>query len=132
MLETTRNKKLDGRYREWCRRNHRERTRAHEKRDIAGRLHATTIFDFFWRLRLRSNYQDVELFLMTNAGTTWQRQFYEAICPVTEATCLLLENLIIRRSGPAIYEEAIKDFRKGGGQLAEAVIGRRARDLLGG
>ena len=44
----------------------------------------TTLFDFFWRLRVRSNYQDVDTFLMSSVGEAWHRDFYESLSAVTE------------------------------------------------
>lgn len=130
MLETTRNRKLKPRYVEWCRQNGRKNTNKDEKRFIAGNLPPTTLFDFLWRLRVRSNYQDVEVFLMSGADSTGQRQFHDAICFVIEGTSLLLENLIIRRSGAKIYEQALDDFSKGGGSVAQAVIDPRRKLFL--
>lgn len=106
-------------------------TRSAEKRNIASNLPKTTLFDFFWRLRVRSNYQDVELFLMSSVGDVWHRDFYESLSAVTESTCMLFESLIIQRVGPQPYGRAIEVFRAGGGPLAEAVVGRRASLLIG-
>ena len=130
MLETTRKRRLRDRYRAWCKQNNRKITRKPEKRRIAANLPPTTLFDFFWRLRVRSNYQDVDTFLMSSVGEAWHRDFYESISAVTEATCLLFESLVIRCIGPEIYERAIEDFRSNGGPLAEEIVGRRARLLL--
>ncbi len=130
MLETTRSRKLKSRYADWCKQNDRKNTKKAEKRAIAANLTPTTLFDFFWRLRVRSNYQDVEVFLMSSADAGWQRQFHDATCFVTEATSLLLENLIIRRSGLGVYEKALDDFNKGGGSVAQAVVEPRQKLFL--
>ena len=58
-------------------------------------------------------------------------EFYESLSAVTEATCMLFENLIVQRTGPDGYRNAIRRFREGGGPLAEAVVGRRAELLVG-
>jgi hypothetical protein len=130
MLETTRSRRLTSRYDEWKRREGRQRINRAQKEALARNLSATTLFDFLWRLRVRANYQDVESFLMSNVGPDWQQELYEGLCLITETTCLLLENLIVRRTGRATYEEAYIDFRDGGGPLAQAVVGRRADQLL--
>ena len=70
----------------------------------------TTVFDFFWRLRVRSNYRDVRTFLMAGVTDDWQEEFYNALLCVTESSLALLENLVVAYSGPDVYRSTSGDF----------------------
>lgn len=110
LLETTRKRRLDRNIEEWKRRRRRKNCRADEKREIAGKLLPTTLFDFFWRLRIRSNYRDVRSFLLSGVGDAWQQDFYRALEVVLEASVLLLESLVVAYSGPDAYKKALDEF----------------------
>jgi hypothetical protein len=110
MLETTRTRRLDISFDEWKRRNNRKNIKAAEKRDVAAQVMPTTIFDFLFRLRVRSNYRDVETFLMSAVDDSWQMDFLHSLVRVTSLTCLLLDALLVRQVGPAVYVGALHDF----------------------
>ena len=65
MLDPTRNARLERGRREWLARNGRKRMPKAEQRAMASRLHPTSVFDYLWRLRIRSNYGDVSSFLLS-------------------------------------------------------------------
>lgn len=110
LLETTRRRRLDRNIEDWKRRRGRKNTRAKEKRELASRLLPTTVFDFFWRLRVRSNYRDVRTFLMAGVTDDWQEEFYNALLCVTESSLALLENLVVAYSGPEVYRSTSGEF----------------------
>ena len=110
LLETTRKRRLDRNIDEWKRKERRKNTWAHEKRAIASRLLPTTLFDFFWRLRVRSNYRDVRSFLMAGVAEDWQREFFQALETILESTVLLLEGLIVAYAGSDTYERTLDGF----------------------
>jgi len=110
LLETTRKAALDLRYKDWCRQHERKNTFAHEKQDIAKRLVPTTVFDVFWRLRVRANYRDAESFVMVMGVPQWHRQFHDALLCLTDLTTLLVENLVVQQVGLGAYEKIAEDF----------------------
>jgi hypothetical protein len=110
LLETTRIRRLDRNIEDWKRRNGRKNTRAAEKREIAARLLPTTLFDFFWRLRVRSNYRDVRTFLMAGVGIEWQNDFYDGLLHLMETSVALFENLVVAYTGPTIYQPLMQEF----------------------
>lgn len=115
MLETTRDLRLQRLRREWLRANGRKRMPAAAKRAAGERLHATTLFDYLWRLRIRANYGDVSAFLMSGVDERDHEVFHRGLLRLTEATCLLFESLIATRIGCASYTAAANEFLAGGG-----------------
>jgi hypothetical protein len=112
MLKTTREDSLENRFKEWKQqqRPRRTRMRAAEKEDVADRCSPTTFFDFIWRLRVRSNYKDVSSFLMSSIVDVWQEEFFSCLLRVTEATCCLIQNLVLKYSGERVFRTALVEF----------------------
>jgi hypothetical protein len=110
MLETTRSRRLEQRFDKWKRENNRKAIRAAEKRNIAARLWDTTIFDFLFRLRVRSNYREVETFLLGAIGESWQDEYLRSLIRVASLTTLLLESLVIQQTGRDLYQATLDDF----------------------
>ena len=110
LLETTRRHALVPRFKEWCRQNSRKNTFAREKQAIANRLVPTTVFDVFWRLRVRANYKDAESFVMVTGLPAWHREFHDALISLTDLTTLLVENLVVQQVGLDAYKRIANDF----------------------
>lgn len=110
MLKTTRERHLERCFEEWKRQHKRKRMYDHEKQAVAKKVHPTTLFDFFWRLCVRSNYRDVSAFLMSAVPDEWQEEFYQNLLILTEITSLLLQNLTAKYWGRREYEAALNEF----------------------
>ena len=110
MLRTTRERKLDRSFMEWKRQNNRKRMSRDQKENIAKNAGPTTIYDFFWRLRIRANYRDVSTFLMSSVDEAWHHDFFFHLLSVTVQTSTVLNNLIIRYCGANTYTQALKAF----------------------
>jgi hypothetical protein len=110
MLRTTREKRLESSLNEWKRQNNRKKMYAHEKEAVANNVAPTTLFDFFWRLRIRANYRDVSTFLMSSVDEQWHQEFSRSLLTLTESTCVLLSNLIVKYSGSRSYLSALEAF----------------------
>jgi len=77
---------------------------------IAG-MRPTTIFDFFYRLRLRSNYEDADAFILGTMTQGVAEDFNRALCDLTSCTLFLLELHIAARIG-ASMASFIGEFTK--------------------
>jgi hypothetical protein len=115
MLETTRGNRLERNAREWKARNGRKAMRKPEKRSLAEGLHATTLFDYLWRLRIRSNYGDVSAFLMSGVEDRSHVSFHAGLVSLAGSTCLLLQSLLVARVGQRVFASALDEFLEGGG-----------------
>jgi len=115
MLETTRDNRLQRNRREWLAQHKRKAMKKEEKRSLAASLHATTLFDYLWRLRIRANYGDVSTFLMSGVEDRSHGAFHAGLVSLTAGTCLLLQSLIVARVGQRAFASALDEFVEGGG-----------------
>lgn len=128
MIETTRDQRLQRLRKEWLRQHDRKRMPSTEKRAAAARLHPTTIFDYLWRLRIRSNYGDVSAFLMSGVEDRSHRGFHDGLVTLASTTCLLIQSLIVAQVGPQPYAVILDEFTEGGGvDLGDPVTFLRER-----
>lgn len=58
----------------------------------------TTVFNFLYRLRIKSNYKDAEIFI-SDSPDEYVKEFAENLASITNTTLLLFEIIIIRRWG---------------------------------
>ncbi len=112
MLKTTRQEKLESRFAEWKRKHGRKSISKAEKINSSKEVSPTTIFDFFWRLRIRSNYTDITSFLASDVSIESHKLFYENIVHFTTATSALLQNIAVAYSGIDLYSSILKEFIK--------------------
>lgn len=132
MLETTRKQVLEQRYNDWKQQQGKKRITMAQKQQVATGVPPTTLFDFLWRLRVRSNYQDVESVLMTNVADAWHQDFHDSIRLVAHLSSLVFETLLAARIGRQAYGDAIDSFMKYRGQSPEPVqFLRKRRAWLG-
>jgi len=76
----------------------------------------TTILDFLYRLRIKSNYKDVEIFI-TEAPNDFIKGFSDNLSFIVFYTLILFEILIIKRCGLDKFLEIANDYcKKLGGQ----------------
>lgn len=99
------------------------------KTEVSISLPRTTLMDFVYRLRIRTNYNDVDPFLIH----VRERQHIDGIAEPLEcfysATMAIAEGLIAKSVGAERYSEIVSDYVKWvGGDIASTVIQRR--DLI--
>lgn len=103
LLRTTRNrqfeKKLKGSGNQFKTKKGtpRKRFTITQKSQVLADLRPATVFDFFYRLRIRSNYEDADSFILGTMGETDAREFNEALRAVTSATLYLIELHVAQR-----------------------------------
>ncbi len=110
MLETTRRRRLERNFGEWKKSRGRKAMKQAEKLQVEKNLPPTTMFDFFWRLRVRANYRDVSSFLTWNVDDLEQQEFSEGLTNVVEATCALLQSLVVRAGARRLYQDSGAGF----------------------
>jgi hypothetical protein len=103
------------------------------KEAIAARHRPTTMFDLFWRLRKKANYDDADVFVLGAAGEADAWQLAEALVIVVDASVAALEGLVAAYAGAeAVARSAQRYADKTGcpkvGRRAEAWL-RRARAI---
>ena len=77
---------------------------------MANSMHDTTILDYLYRVRLRSNYEDVEMFVFDeNTGSTII-QFVVDTQAVVSHVCALLEAVICKATEPSVRDDIFRDI----------------------
>ncbi len=111
-LKTTRKKMLEDKRQEWLYKNKKKKLTLQGRRGILDKMPPTTIFDCLFRLRVRANYQDVELFLMTIEDQESASRFNYSLRNTLKHTLQVIELLIARYLGKDKYHELIHNFIK--------------------
>jgi len=70
-----------------------------------------TLFDCFYRLRLRSNYEDAEIF-MSGVSNDDAEKYVRALCGITDKTLLIIEAHITSMIGAKKMRSFIEDYEK--------------------
>jgi hypothetical protein len=110
LLKTTREKEVDRLAAEWKEKNRRRRLPNGERERIAEGLRPTTIFDFLWRLRTRTDYRDVDAFLEGIALPSEARSFLDALLVTLEGTMAVFEAPVCHYSGDLLVGECAERF----------------------
>jgi len=115
-LRTTRQKELDRRFADERRRRvapgrSRRNISRTEKERMAGNLAPTTLFDLFWRLRMKANYEDADTFVLGAAGIPDARAFADSLAILADASVAALEALVIAYVGPDDYSRFVTSYR---------------------
>jgi hypothetical protein len=111
-LRKTREARLNELNSDWKRRHNRKNMFKAEKKDVADKAQPTTIFDFFYRLRIRSNYMDAESFALGPGSADEARSFYENLTYLTSSSLLLVEALIAARIGLRAFIAMVDTFHR--------------------
>lgn len=111
LLRTTRERQLERKRAEWLQSNpNRKKLSPTQRQKWAKDLPPTTLFDAFYRLRIRSNYEDADAFLMGTGDFYDAEEFAKSLKQIVFNTLLSLELLIIRYIGMPSFESAMKSF----------------------
>lgn len=109
-LRTTREARLVAREEKWKQQHGKQRISPAERSRIATAVSPTSIFDCFFRLRIKSNYGAIDPYLVKHIGQADHVLFNQALCTVTRATLGLIELYVLRRIGRVEYAKLARDF----------------------
>lgn len=131
LLRTTRKKELDRRFHQERQRDVKPgRTRRNlnkgDKEHIAGRMPPTTLFDVFWRIRKKANYEDADTFVLGADDETDARRLAQALVIVTDGTVAALEGLAAAYVGPELLAAAAQAYADRTQSGPRSTVRRRA------
>ena len=111
-LKTTRQRQLEKLVDDWKAQQKRRRVSPKVKAALIRNLNPTTAFACLYRLRIRSNYEDADSFLLgaLQAAPAEAEQFHGSICNIVWDAGLILEALIARHIGKKAYKEILAGF----------------------
>jgi len=83
-----------------------------EKTKIAGKLHPTSVFDFLYRIRVRSNYDDPEMYIYGQGDEATAQSHYKNLVQLTADLAAALGRIIERKIGSDAFRGLVKEFEK--------------------
>jgi len=110
-LKTTRQRQVDKKKDDWKRQNRKKRASKNKTDEIVNSLRPTTFFDAIYRLRTRTNYEDIDSFMFANVKKSDSIRFIEAICNIVETTLLIFETLIALKVGRNSFESILREIQ---------------------
>lgn len=129
MLRTTRKRGVGKKVEETKQRLKRRRAPNGEFARQDAALAATTVFDFAWRMRTRSNYGDPAMYYVGTLDSTRSRAYAEAIRTWNAATMFVFEAFIAQRARELLEEVAVHFISRDRSKLADGLIVPRLRAL---
>jgi hypothetical protein len=125
LLRTTRERTFENRKTDWRKRNKKAGVPAAVAHELAEKLPPTTFFDFLWRVRVRSDYRDIDAFIPGGEQPYHAVEFQQALITIVSATLALFEALIAHSSGPEVLSDAGRSFIKRVGTAGGAAVSQR-------
>lgn len=109
-LRSTREARLFAREEQWKCKEKKQRIAPAERTKIAQSVAPTSIFDCFWRMRIKSNYGTIDPYLVNHVSDSDHEVYNRALCTATRATVALLELFIIRKIGKPQFAKISTEF----------------------
>ena len=129
-LKTTRDRQIDKSIKDWKKSKRRKTIRARERAEVVGRLSPTSFFHCVYRLRIRSNYSDVESFLVSIERADDSGKFNGSLRRICWYTLFVLELLIARYVGRRVFGQWVEEFiRYDSSELGTRLAQRRCRHI---
>ena len=129
MLRTTRKRGVEAKVQAAKRRLKQKRAPNGEQRRQDAQMAATTVFDFAWRMRTRSNHGDPAMYYAGTLSPERSSAFATSIRVWTEATMALFEALIAERARGLVEETAVHFISRDRSGIAERLIAPRLKAL---
>jgi hypothetical protein len=129
MLRTTRDRDVTRHVEQVKRQLKKSRAPNGEYSRQDGRVRATSVFDFAWRTRTRSNYGDPAMFYVGTLTPERSREYASAIRAVTTATMFLFEAMIAQKAKTVLDDAATHFTARDRARISDLVIVPRLREL---
>lgn len=116
-LRTTRMKELERRFSEDRKKKvapgrQRRNLSVEDKEAIAARLAPTTVFDLFWRLRMKANYDDADTFVLGAGDVADARAFADSLAIVTDASVAAIEGVVVAYVGADLVGDFASSYQE--------------------
>jgi len=79
------------------------------RQEIADKQRGVSIFDCFYRLRIRSNYKDVDIFILGSSAPETTK-YFKSLCNITDKTLFIIENYLLKYIGKQRMEQIIDEY----------------------
>jgi len=115
-IKTTRERIIKEKCQEWkdchpVNNKPRKKLKPGIRESISKATRPTSIFDCLYRLRIRSNYQDVDIFIL-GSSVPETKHYFNAICNITDKTLFVLEKFLSDCLGIENMNKIIGEYLK--------------------
>jgi hypothetical protein len=100
------------------------------RRQLAARTPPTTVTDFLWRLRTRSDYDDADAFLSKFANREQAHAFLSSLLLLVHSSLTVFETLISAYAGHDLYRHAVDEFAACVSESCGVALRRRSQAVL--
>lgn len=121
-LRTTRGRQVKEAVNERKRQLRRAKAPRGEKQRCDQSVPPTTVFNFLWRARTRSNYGDPAMFYMGALGDDDVLAYHRALRRITAGTCFVFEALIAQRAPELLINAATHFITRDRSRLSDDVL----------
>jgi len=113
-VRTTRERIVDERCEEWKEKNptktgKRLKLPAGKRTEIDNRIRNVSVFDGLYRLRIRSNYKDVDIFIL-GSDLNDAQSYLRSLCNITDKTLFMLESYVLQSIGKKEFETICTEY----------------------
>jgi hypothetical protein len=129
LLRTTRERGVATKVKEMKKRLKTQRAPNGESKRQDDKLGATTVFDFTWRMRTRSNYGDPGMFHVGTLTEDRSTAYATAVRSWTTATMGLFEALVAQRAPALLEESAVYFLSRDRSGIGDGLLAPRLRAL---
>ena len=98
-----------------------------ERARIDQETEPTTVFEFLWRARTRSNYGDPSMFYVGTLDHARSERYVQSVRLVTGATMLMFEVLVAQRAPDVVAEAGVHFISRDRTDISGEVLGERLR-----
>lgn len=114
-LKTTRDRIIDEKCEDWKSKNPtmtgpRKKLPSGKRSEIDSLTRNISFLDCFYRLRTRSNYKDVDIFIL-GSGIQDSKNYLDALCNITDKTLFILESYILKSIGTKPMKEIVNQYK---------------------
>ncbi|MFH1656318.1 MAG: hypothetical protein ABH956_00915 [Candidatus Nealsonbacteria bacterium] len=106
---TTRNNEFNYRRQKRLNKN-KKKLKKGERKEIINGMRRTTVFDCLYRIRIRSNYRDADMFLSDIIDNNEANEFHCYLRNIVDYGAIIFENKIIQILGFEKFKEIFKEF----------------------
>jgi hypothetical protein len=129
ILRTTREREVERLVDVAKKKERRKKARTGEQQRQDDALVATTVFDFTWRMRTRSNYGDPAMFYVGTLSADRARDYAVSLRTFTSATMFLFEAMVSEKARKLVTETAVHFTSRDRAKIADQVLVPRLKAL---
>ncbi len=120
ILRTTRKKEEDYQEKKWKKEGKyknldgspKKKFAREQKKQVSNNVTATSIFNFLYRLRIRSNYEDADIFFIGERSNIDINDYFNSIILITDYTMFFIESMLKQVIGREKFSSLVEIFIK--------------------